>query len=106
MMTELPAPFANLAHLSADPTVEQVRALTLALKAVPDLQKWLRHQREITTRGLLDGGKTAAELAPVMEVGKQRVYDIASGHVNSATLARRAKAKAEAEAEAEAGEQS
>ncbi|MFF5968218.1 sigma-70 family RNA polymerase sigma factor [Streptomyces collinus] len=78
----LPAPFADLAHLAADPTLDQARALTAALKAVPDLQRWLRRQRELTVRGLLDADKTAAELAPVLEVGKQRVYDIASGHIS------------------------
>ncbi|MFF0092728.1 hypothetical protein ACFYSF_22585 [Streptomyces canus] len=92
---QLPEPFAALDHLTAEPTVDQASALTKALKGVPDLQRWLRVQRQLTTRGLLDGNKTAAELAPVLEVGKQRVYDIASGHLNSAALARKAKAEAD-----------
>lgn len=91
MDPELPAPFAALAHLEAEPTPEQARALTAALKAVPELQRWLRVQRQRTTRGLLDAGRTREELAPILEVSKQRVSDIASGHLNSAALARKAR---------------
>ncbi|KQW13550.1 hypothetical protein [Streptomyces sp. Root369] len=84
MAIELPEPFAALAEdLKADPTTDRARKLTAALKAVPELQRWLRSQRELTVRGLLDADHTAAELAPVLEVGKQRVYDIASGHVRN-----------------------
>ncbi|MFJ5037975.1 sigma-70 family RNA polymerase sigma factor [Streptomyces parvulus] len=83
MAIELPEPFAALADLAADPTTDQARKLTAALKAVPELQRWLRTQRELTVRGLLDANYTAAELSPVLEVGKQRVYDIAAGHVRN-----------------------
>ncbi|MDX3345930.1 sigma-70 family RNA polymerase sigma factor [Streptomyces sp. ME02-6987-2C] len=81
---ELPEPFAALADLlTADPTTDQARKLTAALNSVPELQRWLREQRQITVRGLLDANHTAAELAPVLQVSKQRVYDIASGHVRN-----------------------
>ncbi|MEU7323375.1 sigma-70 family RNA polymerase sigma factor [Streptomyces griseoviridis] len=95
-LPQLPEPFAALAGLTAEPTIEQARRLTAALKAVPELQRWLRVQREHTTRGLLDANHTRAELAPILEVSKQRVSDIAAGHLNSAALARRARKAAEA----------
>ncbi|MFD5788612.1 sigma-70 family RNA polymerase sigma factor [Streptomyces sp. NPDC127037] len=77
---ELPAPFADLAHLAAEPTIEQAQALGRALNAVPALQAWLRQQRELTVRALLDGPYTKEDLAPRLEVSPQRVADIASGH--------------------------
>lgn len=82
-MTGLPAPFAALTDLEAQPTTEQARLLTAALKAVPDLQRWLRIQRQQTVRGLLDSGHDRDELAPILECSKQRVSDIASGHSRS-----------------------
>ncbi|MFJ6844305.1 sigma-70 family RNA polymerase sigma factor [Streptomyces griseoluteus] len=94
-LPQLPEPFAALTGLSAEPTSEQARRLTLALKSVPELQRWLRVQRQLTTRGLLDAGRTRKELTPILEVSEQRVSDIASGHLNSAGLARRARKAAE-----------
>lgn len=76
----LPEPFTSLAHLEAEPTIDQARALTAALKAVPDLQRWLRVQRQQTVRALLDSGRDRNELAPHLECKPQRVSDIASGH--------------------------
>ncbi|MFJ1607002.1 sigma-70 family RNA polymerase sigma factor [Streptomyces sp. NPDC088253] len=93
---QLPPPFADLVGLTAEPTVEQARRLTAALKAVPELQRWLRVQRQLTTRGLLDADHTRKELAPVLECTEQRVSDIASGHLNKAALARKARREAEA----------
>ncbi|MFF4388572.1 sigma-70 family RNA polymerase sigma factor [Streptomyces sp. NPDC001552] len=76
----LPAPFAALADLAGEPTIEQAQALGRALKAVPDLQQWLRDQRQRTLRALLDGPHTKEDLAPRLEISPQRVADIASGH--------------------------
>lgn len=82
----LPEPFAALADLaSGEPTIQQARALGQALKAVPDLQRWLREQRQRTTRALMDQGHSKEELAPHLEVTPQRVADIASGHSRSQT---------------------
>ncbi|MEU6595294.1 sigma-70 family RNA polymerase sigma factor [Streptomyces sp. NPDC046881] len=94
---KLPEPFAALVDLTAEPTTDQARRLTLALKAVPELQRWLRVQRQLTTRGLLDAEHTRKELAPILECSEQRVSDIASGHLNKAALARRARKQTEAE---------
>jgi hypothetical protein len=92
--TPLPAPFAALAELAdGEPTIEQAQALGRALKAVPDLQRWLREQRQHTVRALLDGPHTKEDLAPRLEVSPQRVADIASGHGHTKP-ARKAKAKA------------
>ncbi|WP_199570562.1 sigma-70 family RNA polymerase sigma factor [Streptomyces murinus] len=78
---KLPEPFAALADtLAADPTVERAQILGRALKAVPELQAWLREQRQFTMRALLDGPHDAADLAPRLQLSKQRVHDIASGH--------------------------
>ncbi|MFF4292128.1 sigma-70 family RNA polymerase sigma factor [Streptomyces vinaceus] len=79
----LPEPFAALADLEGEPTVEQARALGQALNAVPALQKWLRQQRQLTFRALLDGPQTKEDLAPRLELSPQRVADIASGHSRS-----------------------
>ncbi|MER6979640.1 hypothetical protein [Streptomyces carpinensis] len=80
MDNTLPEPFAALADLEAEATIEQAQRLTAALNAVPDLQRWLRVQRQRTVRGLLDSGRDRDELAPYLEVSPQRVSDIASGH--------------------------
>ncbi|MFI9605439.1 sigma-70 family RNA polymerase sigma factor [Streptomyces sp. NPDC052043] len=79
----LPEPFSTLTGLEAEPTIEQARVLTAALNAVPDLQRWLRIQRQKTGRGLLDSGRDRYELAPHLEVTPQRVSNIASGHTRS-----------------------
>ncbi|MFC7791366.1 sigma-70 family RNA polymerase sigma factor, partial [Streptomyces cinereoruber] len=90
--TPLPRPFAALSpHLEGDPSIHQAEVLSRALKAVPQLQKWLRQSRGRATREVLDGGLTAKEVAPHMNVSVQRVRDIASGHLNSASLARQEK---------------
>ncbi|KPI33307.1 hypothetical protein OV450_1395 [Actinobacteria bacterium OV450] len=90
--TELPAPFAALAEtLGSDPTIEQARLLGEALNSVPALQKWLREQRQATFRGILDGPMTKEDLAPHVGLTPQRCADIASGHLNSAALARKAR---------------
>lgn len=79
-----PEPFSALADLAdGEPTIEQARALGQALKAVPDLQRWLRQQRQRTTRALLDQGHSKEQLAPHLEITPQRVADIASGHSRS-----------------------
>ncbi|MFF1962921.1 sigma-70 family RNA polymerase sigma factor [Streptomyces sp. NPDC058232] len=80
---ELPAPFAALADLAGEPTIERAQALGRALNAVPDLQAWLREQRQLTVRALLDGPLTKEDLAPRLELSPQRVADIASGHGRS-----------------------
>ncbi|MGW3736637.1 sigma-70 family RNA polymerase sigma factor [Streptomyces sp. NPDC005148] len=80
---ELPEPFTALADLAGEPTIERAQALGRALKSVPDLQAWLRQQRELTVRALLDGPLTKEDLAPRLEVTPQRVADIASGHGRS-----------------------
>ncbi|WP_190122210.1 sigma-70 family RNA polymerase sigma factor [Streptomyces inusitatus] len=89
--TQLPEPFAALAALAGEPTIEQAQLLGRALKDVPALQRWLREQRQVTVRALLDGQHTREDLAPHLEVTPQRVADIASGHLNSAALARKAR---------------
>jgi hypothetical protein len=47
---------------------------------VPDLQAWLREQRQLTVCALLRGPLTKEDLAPRLEISPQRVADIASGH--------------------------
>ncbi|MFD3851673.1 sigma-70 family RNA polymerase sigma factor [Streptomyces microflavus] len=81
--TPLPEPFADIAALTFDPlnpTVEQAQLLGRALKSVPDFQAWLREQRQLTLRALLDGEHTRNSLAPRLELSPQRVADIAAGH--------------------------
>lgn len=78
---QLPEPFRALADLAAGPvTIDHAKALTDALLAIPDLQRWLRAQRQQTVRSLLDEGRTRDEIAPHLQVTPQRVADIAAGH--------------------------
>ncbi|WP_434593327.1 sigma-70 family RNA polymerase sigma factor [Streptomyces sp. A5-4] len=78
---ELPAPFAALAELAGEPTVERAQALGRALNAVPDLAAWIRQQRQLTARALLDMPQHSAKtLSGPLEVTPQRVHDIAAGH--------------------------
>ncbi|MFI0827247.1 sigma-70 family RNA polymerase sigma factor [Streptomyces roseolus] len=92
--TELPAPFAALAEtLEGEPTIEQAIALGEALNSVPALQRWLREQRQATFRALLDRpDMTKEDLAPHVSLSPQRCADIASGHLNTAARARKARA--------------
>ncbi|MEV5787755.1 hypothetical protein AB0L42_43465 [Streptomyces sp. NPDC052287] len=53
-----------------------------------------REERQLTVRALLDGPYDRNDLAPYLDVTPQRVSDIASGHRNSAGLARKARAQA------------
>ncbi|WNI20380.1 hypothetical protein [Actinacidiphila sp. ITFR-21] len=78
---ELPAPFAALAELAGEPTVERAQSLGRALKAVPDLAAWIREQRRLTVRALLDMPEHSAKtLSGPLGVIPQRVHDIAGGH--------------------------
>lgn len=88
---ELPPVFAALAELAGEPTVERAQVLGRALKAMPDLSAWVREQRQLTVRALLDMPQHSAKtLSGPLEVTPQRVHDIAAGH--RATQNRRAAA--------------
>ncbi|WTW95430.1 helix-turn-helix domain-containing protein [Streptomycetaceae bacterium NBC_01309] len=78
--TPLPEPFEALSDLVGEPTIAQAQALGRALASVPDLQQWLRENRQRTVRALLDSGYDRHELARRLGIGPQRVSDIASGH--------------------------
>lgn len=79
-----PAPFEGLVALvEGDASLDQAVALTQALKAVPDLQAWLRQQRQRIVLELKDGGMSYTEMAPSLEVQPERVSGIARGHSRS-----------------------
>lgn len=80
-----PKPFEQLAHLTgATETIGQAKALTEALAAIPDLQKWLREQRQHIVRTLHErDGMSYTDMAPHLGVKPERVSGIARGHSRS-----------------------
>ena len=80
-----PKPFEPLANLTgATETIEQAKALTEALAAIPDLQKWLREQRQHVIRTLHErDGISYTDMAPHLGVKPERVSGIARGHSRS-----------------------
>lgn len=84
-MDNPPAPFAQLADLAGDPeTIDQAKRLTEALNAIPDLQKWLREQRQHVVRTLHErDGMSYTDMAPHLGVKPERVSGIARGHSRS-----------------------
>lgn len=84
-MEQPPAPFEQLASLAAGEAIlEQAVALTAALNAIPDLQKWLREQRQHVVRTLHErDGMSYTDMAPHLGVKPERVSGIARGHSRS-----------------------
>ncbi|MFD9633638.1 sigma-70 RNA polymerase sigma factor region 4 domain-containing protein [Streptomyces violascens] len=80
-----PKPFERLANLAGTTeTIEQAKALTEALTAIPDLQKWLREQRQHIVRTLHErDGMSYTDMAPHLGVKPERVSGIARGHSRS-----------------------
>lgn len=81
-MDKPPPPFEQLAALTAgDETLDQAVALTAALVAIPDVQKWLREQRQHVVLTLHErDGISYTEMAPALGVKPERVSGIARGH--------------------------
>ncbi|MCX4596049.1 sigma-70 family RNA polymerase sigma factor [Streptomyces sp. NBC_01549] len=81
-MDKPPVPFEQLADLVASKeTLAQAVALTAALAAIPDLQKWLREQRQHVVRTLHErDGISYTDMAPALGVKPERVSGIARGH--------------------------
>ncbi|WP_037899880.1 hypothetical protein [Streptomyces sp. NRRL S-350] len=78
--TPLPEPFAALAELIAGgPTMHTAAQLGEALNAVPQLQRWLREQRQDVFQALKTTHSNG-EIATHLGLTTQRVADIASGH--------------------------
>lgn len=77
-----PECFAGLRELAEQPeTIEQAKALTDALNAVPELQKWLRERRQHVVRTLHErDGMSYTDMAPHLGVKPERVSGIARGH--------------------------
>lgn len=84
-MDKPPSPFEQLAGLVADSeSIDQAVALTRALSAIPDLQRWLREQRQHVVRTLHErDGVSYTDMAPHLGVKPERVSGIARGHSRS-----------------------
>jgi len=84
-MDKPPAPFEQLADLVAGhENIDQAVALTQALAAIPDLQKWLREQRQHVVRTLHERDRMSyTDMAPHLGVKPERVSGIARGHSRS-----------------------
>ncbi len=81
-MATPPEPFQHLTNLTNGPeTIEHAALLGDALKAVPDLQKWLRERRQHIIRTLHErDGISYTDMAPALGVKPERVSGIARGH--------------------------
>lgn len=81
-MEKPPPPFEELKALVAGKeTLDQAVALTAALTAIPDLQKWLREQRQHVVLTLHErDGISYTDMAPALGVKPERVSGIARGH--------------------------
>lgn len=84
-MDKPPSPFEQLADLVVgDESIDQAVALTRALATIPDLQKWLREQRQHVVRTLHErDGVSYTDMAPHLGVKPERVSGIARGHSRS-----------------------
>lgn len=85
-----PEPFTQLVDLTGPESIERAKALTDALAAIPDLQKWLREQRQHVVRTLHErDGLSYTDMAPHLGVKPERVSGIARGHSRSPRKASR-----------------
>jgi ribosome-binding protein aMBF1 (putative translation factor) len=76
-----PRPFQQLTALGGPESIERAQALTEALNAVPELQRWLREQRQHVVRTLHErDGMSYTDMAPHLGVKPERVSGIARGH--------------------------
>lgn len=84
-MDELPEVFKPLTSLLEGPeTIEQAALLSVALLAIPDLQKALRQRRQHVVRTLNErDGISYTDMAPHLKVKPERVSGIARGHSRS-----------------------
>ncbi|MFI8932540.1 sigma-70 family RNA polymerase sigma factor [Streptomyces sp. NPDC053474] len=84
-MDKPPPPFEELARLvDGTESLDQAVALTAALTAIPDLQKWLREQRKHVVRTLHERDRISyTDMAPHLGVKPERVSGIARGHSRS-----------------------
>lgn len=77
---QLPEPFAALAQLADDAgTIDRAQRLTAALKAVPELQRWLRTMRQQDLQALHAAGLSYTAIAPHIGVKPERASAIARG---------------------------
>ncbi|MCD9196091.1 hypothetical protein [Streptomyces albireticuli] len=79
-MTTPPSPFENLKHLAEQDDAER-RAMDVsaALRAIPDLQKWLREIRQGAVQEMRDRGASHAGVAKVIGTSRARAQQIAEG---------------------------
>ncbi|MFD3931739.1 sigma-70 family RNA polymerase sigma factor [Streptomyces sp. NPDC058614] len=84
-MDELPEVFKPLASLIEGPeTIEQAALLSVALLAIPDLQKILRQRRQHVVVTLNERDRISyTDMAPHLKVKPERVSGIARGHSRS-----------------------
>ena len=81
-MTNPPSPFENLKHLAEQgDATQRAKDVGAALQAIPDLQKWLREQRQQVVLTLHErDGISYTDMAPALGVKPERVSGIARGH--------------------------
>ncbi len=80
-MTTPPSPFENLKHLAeqGDPT-RRAKDVSAALRAIPELQKWLREIRHAAVHEMRDEeGMSHAEVAKEIGTSRARAQQIYEG---------------------------
>jgi len=86
-----PQQFADIVRLvEGEPTLDQAAALTRALEAVPELQRWLKTQRARVVAELR-ATHSRDEIAQHINCKPQRVSDIIQGHSRQAGPRRKVK---------------
>lgn len=79
-MEELPTPFELLARSFTDPdSAARAKQLGVALDAVPQLQAWLRGERQRAVQAMRADGMSHGDVAKVLGISRARAQQIAEG---------------------------
>lgn len=79
-MTTPPSPFEALKHLAEEgDATRRAKGVSVALQAIPDLQKWLREIRQGAVQEMRDGGLSHAQVAAELGISRARAQQIAEG---------------------------
>lgn len=79
-MDQPPPPFGPLARTFDNPDpAKRAQRLGAALDAVPQLQSWLRGERQRAVQEMRDGGASHGDVAKMLGISRARAQQIAEG---------------------------
>lgn len=80
-MTNPPSPFENLKHLAEEgDATRRAKGVSDALRAIPELQKWLRQIRQAAVQEMRDeDGMSHAQVAKEIRTSRARAQQIYEG---------------------------